>query len=120
MMKDIPGPQYTRAIERFGMTFVRSMIQADIVQATAQLPLEQEMALLIVESLQLEIDAAEIVPLDALFYEGLGLDSIDALEMALAISRRYGIELASDDVRNGEIFASLRSLCAFVEANRTR
>ena len=78
------------------------------------------MALLIVESLQLEIDASEIVPLDALFYEGLGLDSIDALEMALAISRRYGIELESDDVRNGEIFASLRSLCAFVEANRTR
>jgi acyl carrier protein len=88
--------------------------------ALAQSPFEQEMAAVIVDSLQLEIDAARIVPQDPLFIEGLGLDSIDALELALAISRRYGVELRSDDARNGEIFASLRSLSAHVDMCRTR
>ncbi len=76
--------------------------------------------MLLVRTLQLEVEPAAIDPREALFNEGLGLDSIDALEIALALSRRYGIELKSDDNRNGEIFTSLRSLSGHVERNRTR
>lgn len=81
---------------------------------------EQALAAMIVQSLQLEVAAAEIAPDERLFGEGLGLDSIDALELALAISRAYGFELRSDDERNKRIFASLRSLSAHVEAHRTK
>lgn len=78
------------------------------------------MAELIVSSLQLEVVAGDIAPDAPLFGEGLGLDSIDALELALAISRAYGFELRSDDERNQRVFANLRSLSAHVEAHRTR
>ena len=81
---------------------------------------EQEVAALIVGALQLETMPAEIAPEARLFGEGLGLDSIDALELALAISRAYGFELRSDDERNRQIFASLRSLTRHIEACRTR
>ena len=81
---------------------------------------EAELAALIVSSLQLEVGPEAIEPEAPLFGEGLGLDSIDALELALAISRAYGFELRSDDERNKRIFASLRSLSAHVEAHRTR
>ncbi|MFT8243686.1 phosphopantetheine-binding protein [Roseomonas sp. BN140053] len=87
---------------------------------SSTLPMEAEVAALIVEALHLEVSPEEI-ELDApLFGEGLGLDSIDALEIALAISRRYGFQLRSDDERNGRIFASLRSLAAHIEKHRTR
>ena len=81
---------------------------------------EREVAQLIVETLNLEQSAADIDPNGRLFGEGLGLDSIDALELALAISQTYGFELKSDDGRNREIFASLRNLTAHIEANRIR
>jgi acyl carrier protein len=81
---------------------------------------ERDLASLIVTSLQLEVAAGEIMPDAPLFGEGLGLDSIDALELALAISRAYGFELRSDDERNKRIFATLRSLSAHVEAYRTK
>ena len=81
---------------------------------------EQQLAALIVSSLQLELAPADIVPEDRLFGEGLGLDSIDALELALAISKTYGFELRSDDERNKRIFASLRTLSAHIEEHRTR
>ena len=81
---------------------------------------ERDLAALIVSTLQLEITPDEIAPDASLFREGLGLDSIDALELALAISRRYGFELRSDDERNHQIFASLRSLARHVAQNRTR
>ena len=81
---------------------------------------EQDVAALIVSTLQLEIPAEEIDPDARLFGEGLGLDSIDALELALAISRAYGFELRSDDERNRQIFASLRSLTRHIETCRTR
>ncbi len=81
--------------------------------------LEREVAELIIEALNLEDTRAEDIDPEApLFGDGLGLDSIDALEMALAISRRYGFQLKADDSRNGEIFASLRNLVAHIEANR--
>ena len=86
----------------------------------SQSGIEAEVASLLVETLQLEVEAEAIAPDEALFNEGLGLDSIDALEIALALSRRYGIELKSDDDRNGEIFASLRNLARHVERNRAR
>lgn len=80
--------------------------------------IEGEVAKLIVEALNLEVTAEEIEPEAPLFGEGLGLDSIDALEIALAISKRYGFQLRSDDERNHRIFASLRSLAAHIEKNR--
>ncbi len=96
------------------MTFVNTTLAADGLNEAMQSPFEQEMARLIVDTLQLELDAGDIAPRDALFHEGLGLDSIDALELALAISKRFGVELKSDDARNGEVFASLRNLSTFV------
>ena len=71
---------------------------------------ERELAELIVETLNLEMPAAEIDPTAALYREGLGLDSIDILEIALAISKTCGVRLRSDDQDNVRIFASLRSL----------
>lgn len=80
---------------------------------------EAALAGLIVTALQLEVPAESIEPEAPLFCEGLGLDSIDALELALAISRAYGFELRSDDERNKRIFSTLRSLSAHVEAHST-
>jgi acyl carrier protein len=80
---------------------------------------EREIAQLIVESLNLEeVEPASIQPDAALFREGLGLDSIDALELALAISNKYGFKLRSDDENNKQIFSSLRALARHVEQNR--
>lgn len=78
-----------------------------------------DLAALIVAELHLEINPTEIDPDGPLFNEGLGLDSIDALELAVAISRRYGVELRSDDARNHRIFASLRCLAAYVAPRAT-
>lgn len=82
--------------------------------------LEAELAALIVEALNLELSAAEIDPQAPLFAEGLGLDSIDALEIALVVSRRYGFQLRSDDEDNVRIFASLRNLAGHVARHRTK
>jgi len=81
---------------------------------------EAEVARLIVEALHLEIAPEAIEPEAPLFGDGLGLDSIDALEIALAISKRYGFQLRSDDERNHRIFASLRALAAHIEKHRAR
>ena len=81
---------------------------------------ERELAELIVTALNLEgVAPADIDPEAALFKTGLGLDSIDALELALEISKRYGFQLRSDDENNLRIFRSLRSLAAHIERNRT-
>ena len=80
---------------------------------------ERELAELLVESLNLEgVEPAQIDPEAPLFNAGLGLDSIDALELALAVSKRYGFQLRSDNDENRRIFASLRALSAHVEQNR--
>ena len=81
--------------------------------------MEADLARLIVASLNLEIAPEDIAPEAPLFGEGLGLDSIDALEIALAISKRYGFQLRSDDERNHRIFSSLRALAAHIEKHRT-
>jgi acyl carrier protein len=83
-------------------------------------PLEHELAQLIVDTVHLETTADTIDPTAPLFGEGLGLDSIDALEIALAISQRYGFVLKSDDEQNHRIFASLRSLTDHVVRHRAR
>jgi acyl carrier protein len=86
----------------------------------AQTAAESEMAVLIVQALNLEdIEAAGIDPEAPLFGAGLGLDSIDALELALEVSKRYGVQLRSDDEDNRSIFASLRALTAHVQAHRS-
>ena len=83
-------------------------------------PLEKEIAQLIIDTLNLEdIEAEGIVPEEALFRDGLGLDSIDALELALAVSRQYGVQLRSNDEDNARIFSSLRALSKHIEDNRT-
>ncbi|MBL8303486.1 MAG: acyl carrier protein [Ideonella sp.] len=81
---------------------------------------ERELAELLVAALNLEQAAADIDPNAPLYGDGLGLDSIDILEVALEVSRRYGFELRSDDENNQRIFTSLRSLAAHVAEHRTR
>jgi acyl carrier protein len=85
-----------------------------------QTPAEHELAILLVESLNIEDTApGEIDPEAPLFGDGLGLDSIDALELALAVSRRYGFQLRSEGQHDRSIFASLRALAAHVAQHRT-
>lgn len=80
---------------------------------------ESELAQLLVESLNLEgVDPLTIDPEAALFNEGLGLDSIDALELSLAVAKRYGVQLRSDGDDNHRIFGSLRALSAHVQSQR--
>lgn len=79
---------------------------------------EREVANLIVAALNLEVDPESIDPVAPLFYDGLGLDSIDALEMALELSKRYSLELRADDENNARIFASLRNLTGYVMENK--
>jgi len=76
---------------------------------------ETELAELIIAAVNLEgVSPADIDPEAPLFGAGLGLDSIDALEIALEVSRQYGLQLRSDDADNRRIFASLRSLAAYI------
>ena len=82
---------------------------------------EAELKSLIVEVLMLEdVTPAEIDSEAPIFGEGLGLDSIDALELALAIGKRYGVRIKADDERNREIFRSVKNLAAFIVAERAR
>ncbi|MBI3514263.1 MAG: acyl carrier protein [Proteobacteria bacterium] len=87
---------------------------------TALTPLELEVAQLLVTTLRLEDAPDTIAPDEALFGDGLGLDSIDALELALAISRTYGFEIKSDDADNRRVFASLRALADHIQRRRAR
>ena len=81
--------------------------------------LELELKRFIVESLILEdVKAEEIDSTAPLFGEGLNLDSIDALELGMALGKRYGITIKADDQRNREIFRSVRSLAAFIRDQR--
>jgi acyl carrier protein len=79
-----------------------------------------EVAQLLVDVLHLEMAPRDVQPDEPLFGEGLGLDSIDALEIALAISRTYGFELKSDDARAHHVFESLRSLTHYIDTHRIR
>jgi acyl carrier protein len=81
--------------------------------------LQQEIAQLIIDTLNLEDLAAADIPVDQpLFGEGLGLDSVDALELALALQKRYAIRIESDTKNAREHFATIANLAAYVEAQR--
>ena len=87
---------------------------------SSQTEAERELAELLVESLNLDDVAADSIDPEApLFNTGLGLDSIDALELALAISKKYGFQLRSDNEDNRRIFASLRALAEHIQQHRS-
>ncbi len=86
---------------------------------TNQTPAESELAKIIVEALNLEdISPEEINPEEPLFGGDLGLDSIDALEIALAISQSYNVQMRAEEEDTREAFLSLRTLCDFIEKNK--
>jgi acyl carrier protein len=81
--------------------------------------LEQEIKQLIIDTLRLEdIQAADIDPAAPIFVTGLGLDSIDALELGVAVQKRYGVKMSADPAQNKAHFASVRALAAFVAGQR--
>lgn len=91
----------------------------DNQKSNSTLDLQDEVAKLMVESLNLEVSANQILPDAPLYGEGLGLDSIDVLEVALVVSKRYGVQLRTDSADNQQIFSSLRSLCDYIATHRT-
>lgn len=86
----------------------------------ANLELQNEVADLIVSALNLDIRPGEIQPDAPLYGEGLGLDSIDILEVALVVSKHFGFQLRADNADNISIFSSLASLTRHIAANRTK
>ncbi|MDD5324355.1 MAG: phosphopantetheine-binding protein [Polaromonas sp.] len=92
--------------------------QASSSPANAALLLE--VAELVVTALNLEVAAADIQPDEPLYGDGLGLDSIDILEIALVVSKHYGLQLRADQEDNHAIFHSLRSLSNHIAARRTQ
>ena len=79
---------------------------------------EKEVAKLIVETLNLTISHEDLDPDKPLFKEGLGLDSIDALELSLVISHEYGLEIKSDNKDIKQLFSSLRNLSKYIQENK--
>lgn len=92
--------------------------QSNVVAADTAF--ERELATLIVSSLNLDVDPNSIRPEDALYDEGLGLDSIDVLEVALVVSKQYGMQMKADNKDNFHIFSSLRNLAAYISNHRTK
>jgi acyl carrier protein len=89
------------------------------VNALDHAALEREIAQLIIDTLNLEdLDAGDIAPTQPLFGEGLGLDSVDALELALALQKSYGIRIDSEVKDARAHFATVSSLAAFVRMQR--
>ncbi len=82
--------------------------------------LQREVAELMIECLNLEVTADQITADAPLYGDGLGLDSIDVLEVALVVSKRYGLQLRADSADNQHVFSSLRSLSDYIAAQRTR
>jgi acyl carrier protein len=89
--------------------------------AVPDLALEREVAEMIVTALNLDVQADAIGAEDALYGDdGLGLDSIDILEVALVVSKRFGFQLKADSDDNFRIFGSLRSLALYIATHRTK
>ncbi|HZO21349.1 MAG TPA: phosphopantetheine-binding protein [Steroidobacteraceae bacterium] len=82
--------------------------------------LQREVAGLVVAALNLDVAAADIDPKAPLYGEGLGLDSIDILEIALVVSKQYGVQLRADSEQNEQIFRSLEHLVDYISAHRTK
>ena len=97
--------------------------KASLIQQSAPLPdvgLQREIATLLVRALNLESLPQDIDPESPLYGEGLGLDSIDILEVALLVSKQYGIQLRADASENQQTFRSLRHLAEYIAAHRTK
>ena len=95
-------------------------VKPDSIQAADQPAFELEIARLIAEVVHLECPPEQLDPAAPLFGDGLGLDSIDLLEIALAVSQNYGFSLRSDDPDNRRIFSSLRAFSAHIARHRTK
>lgn len=102
------------------MTALATPTSLNNVVPVAGSPFELELADLLLSALNLDTNAKDIDPTAPLFHDGLGLDSIDMLEIALAVSQHYGCSLRSDDPDNTRIFSSLRALAHYVASHRTR
>jgi acyl carrier protein len=108
-------------VEEFGARVRAGSVRKGGTESVSDVSsLEAEVAKLIVRTLTLKVDPAQIQPEEPLFGDGLGLDSIDALELSLAISQFYGHQIRSDDPDTVATFASLRSLCQSIEKHRTK
>ena len=95
--------------------------KASLMQQPAPLSgLQRELAALLVQALNLEVLPQDIDPEAPLYGEGLGLDSIDILEVALIVSKQYGIQLRADSQENQQTFRSLRHLAEFIATHRTK
>jgi acyl carrier protein len=97
--------------------------KASLMQHPAPLTdvgLQREIASLFVQALNLEVQPGQIDPDAPLYGDGLGLDSIDILEVALIVSKQYGIQLRADSQENQQIFRSLRHLADYIAAHRTK
>jgi len=95
-------------------------VLTDSNQATDPRDFELEIARLIAEVVNLDCPPEQVDPMAPLFGEGLGLDSIDLLEIALAVSQNYGFSLRSDDPDNRRIFSSLRAFAAHIARHRSK
>jgi acyl carrier protein len=87
-------------------------------KSAPDLALEAEVAAMIVRELNLEVSAQDIQPEEPLYGDGLGLDSIDILEIALVISKKYGLQIKAESTDNFEIFSSLRNLAGYIVKHR--
>ena len=97
-----------------------SQMTAEASFPVADSALLLEVAELVVSALNLEISATDVQPDEPLYGDGLGLDSIDILEIALVVSKQYGLQLRADQEDNHAIFLSLRSLSDHIAAQRTK
>jgi acyl carrier protein len=88
--------------------------------APAEVDLQREIAALFVQALNLDVAPQDIDPQAPLYGEGLGLDSIDILEVALIVSKKYGVQLRADSQENQKIFRSLKSLADYIATQRTK
>lgn len=95
-------------------------IMSDTISTSEATALYREVAELLIASLNLEVTADDIGLDDPLYGDGLGLDSIDVLEIALVVSKRYGLQLRADSADNKHVFSSLRNLADHIAAQRTR
>lgn len=96
------------------------MEQQDIAPMEPDIALEREIAGLIVSALNLDVQPEEISADEPLYGDPLGLDSIDILEIALVLSKQYGVQIKADGEDNFKVFASLRALSAYIREHRTK
>ena len=101
------------------MHFLNTMQDNQKTTASSTADLQREVAELMIEGLNIEVTADQIIPDAPLYGDGLGLDSIDVLEVALLVSKRYGLQLRTDSTDSQHIFSSLRSLSDYIAAQRT-